>query len=256
MRSIPIFLIIGVLILNACASRQIQQPSSLSLASPLAEVVKIGGEPSCFFSYLMDGKKYDLISFTNSPSLGVFEEGRLYAVIPKTEKAHFDQILAEGMKQEELPLEKSLDSIHWWVKDLNHKQCELESYSSSLAETAGSAVVFAAGLPIFFPFLITGAMDHAVTTKSRTLAQRLNESLANSDSSFSGFLSQLPKPSSQISNESYCVSFYDPIKSFWAPGDYYYIVGSSEGKVTWVAYNSFQILQKLVAYEKTKSPAH
>jgi hypothetical protein len=250
------FLMTGILFLNACASRQIQQPSSPPLASSLSEVVKIGGDPSCFFSFLMDGKKYDLISFANSPSLGVFEDGRLYAVIPKTEKAHLDQLLAGGMKQEKLPLEKCLNSIHSWVKDLNHNQRELEKYSFSLPETSGSAVVLAAGLPILFPFAVAGAMDYAVKTKTRTLAQKLNESLANSDSSFGGFISQLPKPSSQISNESYCVGFYDPIKSFWAQGEYYYIVGSSDGKVTWVAYNSSQILQKFVAYEKTKQPAH
>ncbi|MBP1709395.1 MAG: hypothetical protein H6Q46_379, partial [Deltaproteobacteria bacterium] len=48
----------------------------------------------------------------------------------------------------------------------------------------------------------------------------------------------------------------DPIKSFWAQGEYYYIVGSSDGKVTWVAYNSSQILQKFVAYEKANPSAH
>jgi hypothetical protein len=253
------FLITGILFLNACASRQIQQPSPPHLASPLSDVAKTGGDMSCSFSYLMEGKKYDFISFEKSPSMVVFEDGGLYAVIPKTEKAHLDQLLAEGMKQEELPLEKSLDSIHSWVKEkkeLNHNRCELENYSSSFADTAGASVIMAAGLPILFPFIAVGAMGDALTTKQRALAQMLNDSLANSDTSFSGFISQLPKPSSQISKGSYWVSFYDPIKSFWTQGDYYYIVGSCDGKVTWIAYNSFQILQKFVTYEKAKPPAH
>ena len=253
-----LFLMTGILILNACASQQIQQPPLLHLASPLSDVAKTGRDRSCSFSYFMERKKYDFISFEKSPSMVVFEDGGLYAVIPKTEKAHLDQLLAEGMKQEELPLEKSLDSIHSWIKEkkeLNHNRCELENYLSSFAETAGSSVVFVAGLPILFPFLAVGAMGDALTTKQQALAQTLNDSLANSDISFSGFISQLPKPSSQISKGSYCVSFYDPIKSFWTQGDYY-IVGSCDGKVTWVAYNAFQILQKLVAYEKANAPAH
>jgi hypothetical protein len=215
---------------------------------------------SCSFSYLMEGKKYDLISFANSPSLVVFEDGGLYAVISKTEKAHLDLLFAEGMKQEELPLEKSLDSIHSWVKgkgDLNHNQCVLEGYSSSLAESAAASVVFVAGSPILLPFVVVGAMGDTLTTKQRALGQILNESLANSDASFRGFLSQLPEPSSQISKGSYSVSFYNPVQSFWVhPSEYVYIVGSCDGKVTWVAFNSFQILHKFVAYEKAKPPAH
>ncbi|HJX30915.1 MAG TPA: hypothetical protein VJ624_03575, partial [Thermodesulfobacteriota bacterium] len=254
------FLMTGVLILNACASRQIQQPPLLHLASPLSDVAKTGGDMSCSFSYLMEGKKYDLISFANSPSLVVFEDGGLYAVIPKTEKVLLDQLFTEGMRQEELPLEKCLDSIHSWVKkkkDLNHNRCELENYSSSFAETAGASVIMAAGLPILFPFIAVGAMGDALTTKQQALAKTLNDSLANSDASFSGFLSQLPKPSSQISKGSYSVSFYNPVQSFWThPSEYVYIVGSCDGKVTWVAFNSFQILQKFVAYEKAKLSAH
>jgi hypothetical protein len=126
MKSMLMFLMTGVLFLNACVSGQIQQPSPLHITSPLSDVVKIGGDPSCSFSYLMDEKKYDLISFANSPSLVVFENGRLYAVIPQTEKKELEPLFTEGMKQEELPLEKSLDSIHSWVKEkkeLNHNRC-------------------------------------------------------------------------------------------------------------------------------------
>ena len=81
------------------------------------------------------------------------------------------------------------------------------------------------GLPILLPYAVVGAMGASLTTKQGTLAQMLNESLANSDTSFSGFISLLPKPSSQTSKGSYCVNFYDPIKSFWVKRDYYYIVG-------------------------------
>jgi hypothetical protein len=260
MKSMLLFLMTGVLFLNACASRQVQQPPLLHLASPLSDVAKIGGDMSCSFSYLMEGKKYDLISFAKSSSLVVFEDGGLYAVISKTEKFHLEQVVAEGMKQEELPLEKSLNSIHLWVKEkkeLNHNRCDLESFSSSVAETAGASVVFAAGLPILFPFIAVGAMGDALTTKQQALAKTLNDSLANSDASFSGFLSQFPKPSSQISKGSYSVSFYNPVQSFWIhPSEYVYIVGSCDGKVTWVAFNSFQILQKFVAYEKANPSAH
>lgn len=260
MKSMLMFLMTGVLILNACASGRIQQPPLLHIASTLSDVVKIGGDPSCSFSYLMDGKKYDLISFARSPSLVVFENGGLYAVIPKTEKAHLEQLFAEGMKQEKLPLEKSLDSVHSWIKEkreLNHNRCELENYSSSLAESAAASVVFVAGSPILLPFVVVGAMGDTLTTKQQAFAQTLNESLANSDSSFSGFILQLPKPSSQISKGSYSVCFYNPVQSFWLPpGDYVYIVGSCDGKVLWVAYNSFQILQKFVAYEKANPSAH
>ena len=260
MKRMLLFLMTGVLILNACASRQVQQPPLLHLTSPLSDVAKIGGDMSCSFSYLMEGKKYDLISFANTPSFVVFEDGGLYAVIPKTEKALLDQLFADGMKQEELPLEKSLDSIHSWVKEkreLNHNRCDLESYSSSFADTAGASVIMAAGLPILFPFIAVGAMGDALTTKQQALAQMLNESLANSDTSFGGFISQLPKPSSQISKGSYSVSFYNPVQSFWIhPSEYVYIVGSCDGKVTWVAFNSFQILHKFVAYEKANPSPH
>jgi hypothetical protein len=81
------------------------------------------------------------------------------------------------------------------------------------------------GLPILLPYAVVVAMGASLTTKQRTLAQMLNESLANSDTSFSGFISLLPKPSAQISKGSYCVSFYDPIKSFWVQRDYYYNCG-------------------------------
>ncbi|MBU4002709.1 MAG: hypothetical protein KKB94_10365 [Proteobacteria bacterium] len=247
-----------VLLLAACGSGQVKHPPLESL-STVQNVAKNYGPPSCFFSYVADAAKYDLISFKDSPSVVVFENGALYTIMPSVSKplSEFDQILKMSMEKEELPMENGLGVIHAWIKEnrvKSDKPLKLDDFSMNALDNAGAAAVMAVGLPVWFPFAAVGGLDHVLSRKEQDKALQVNQSLMETGRSYETFLSLLSDPDLTLSKPSYSVKMFILDKSFFSQGQFIYIVGSREGKVQWVSYNDGQIKTKTFQYNK-KIPA-
>jgi hypothetical protein len=251
---------IGIMILQACASLPDDQGNQFKVKSgtTVLDIENKFGESSCHFSYFMDGKKYDFVEFAQSPSLAVFEDNRLYTVILRGQRSNLDKLFIESMGKDDLPLEKGLCPIHSWVReyrDMTGIRLDLEEGDDLLAEAQKEPVLFAAlivvgtaTLPIWGSFVIVGEMARALSKKEYRMSRSVNESLIRSDSSYSDFTSWLSQPDISLKNELYSVRLYTVAKSFFTPHDFIYTVGFVDGKVVWVAYNSWTIQHDLISY--------
>ena len=119
MKRLIMYVMIGIMILQACASLPDDQGNQFKVKSgtTVLDIENKFGESSCHFSYFMDGKKYDFVEFAQSPSLAVFEDNRLYTVILRGQRSNLDKLFIESMGKDDLPLEKGLCPIHSWVRE-------------------------------------------------------------------------------------------------------------------------------------------
>jgi hypothetical protein len=238
--------------ISACGSGPVKH----SPLEPATTVQGLGiqyGKPACFFSYVMDEAKYDLVTYQDSPSVVVFENGVLYTVIPSESKplSEFDRILIKSMEKEDLPLENGLEGIHAWVKgnkEKNAQPIKLDGHSMNALDSAGATAVMAAGLPIWFPFAVVGGMEHILTRQDREKAMGVNQSLLESSMAYEAFLSKLSNPDMEVAKKSYGVKMFILDKSFFSSGSFIYMAGYENSAIRWVSFNHFHMKTKIFEY--------
>jgi len=250
----PICLLAAACLFGACAAKQTPEQLQLAPGTRWQEVVKVAGASTGKFSYVMNGRKYDLVGFKKLESPLVFEDLRLFATVSEDGMYEWNHCLTEALKSGELPFENGLGPIHSWVMEQRRLSQSRQGKPaaadpskpvSDIAQGMAGAVILA---PIS-PFILAGGLVeggvYAVSGSDRQRAQQVNDALVGADGSYAAFLSQFAKPGFETSKGTYRVSeYYATQDSFLNSRDYFYDVGTRKGKVLWVAYQSYEIRQK------------
>ena len=247
----------GTVLLGGCASPQVTQPVTLPPGTRLHDVAKAAGQATGAFSYLKNGRKYDLVNFANGSSTAVFEDSRLVALASREAMTDWDKRVAQCLQRGDLPFENGMEPLHAWVLEQrkSHQQHDKSragngsSTAGSIAEGAAAVVILSPLAPFFLAGAVCGGTEYAMTGKDRRQARVVNDALLGSGVSYNTFLAQLPKPDLQVSNGPCQVREYRATKgSFFTWNDYVYDVGFTNGKVLWVAHNSPAISQQAYKY--------
>ena len=249
-------LLAGVGLLNHCAS---PQPVTLPPGTHWRDVAKVAGQPTATFSYRINGRKVDLVTFDKASSPVVFEDSRLVAVVAPTAMAEWDRRVTQCLQPGRMPFEAGVGPLHSWVTEQRlrrHPHAAAEPLDAGdVAEAAAAAVILAPISPILLSAGVVGASEHAMTGKNRQRAQMVNEALLNAGVSYRGFLAQFAKPDLEISNGSYRVSeYYATPGAFFTGLDFYYDVGIQNGNVQWVAYEAAPVRLHTYHYWKAHRP--
>jgi hypothetical protein len=232
-----------VILLANCSAPGPQGQIPLKAGTPWREVAKAGGKPTVRFSYVTGGRKYDLASLQNSPNPVVFENSRLFAVLPTHAIAEFDRRMSEHLKTVELPLENGVGGFHSWILSQRAAMPKPAETSATAAAEIGQAAAAAAILAPISPILLAGGASamaqHAVTGKDRFRADAANEALLSSDSSYGSFLGRFGRSDFRTEKKSYQIREYLATQgSFFTGGDFFYDVGFRNGEPIWVTYRN------------------
>ncbi|MCX6866122.1 MAG: hypothetical protein NTV46_07865 [Verrucomicrobia bacterium] len=249
-------LLVGVGLLNHCAS---PQPVTLPAGTHWRDVAKVAGQPTATFSYRINGRKVDLVTFDKASSPVVFEDSRLVAVVAPTAMAEWDRRVTQCLQPGRMPFEAGVGPLHSWVTGQRQRRQPLAAAghldAGDVAEAAAAAVILAPISPILLSAGVVGASEHAMTGKNRRRAQTVNEALLNAGVSYRGFLNQFTKPDLEISKGSYRVSeYYATPGALFTGLDFYYDVGIQNGNVQWVAYEAAPVRHHTYLYWKAHCP--
>ena len=248
-----VLVLAGALLLGSCATSRRDAQIALSPGAPWHEVVKTGGKPTVIFSYVTGGRKYDLATLENSASPVVFENSRLFAVLPPEAITEFDRRIAEHLKTVELPFEKGVGEFHAWVLVRRAASAKPTRPAPTTAGDVAEAAATGAILTPIAPFLLAGgvcyATEYAMTGGDRTRAQQVNEGLLASGPSYTTFLSQFAKYDFHTAQGSYQIREYLATGgAFFTGRDFYYEVGLRNGKPLWVTYRNNAVRSHAVRY--------
>jgi hypothetical protein len=251
-----LMLLVGVGLLNHCAT---QQPVTLPAGTHWRDVAKVAGQPTVTFSYRINGRKVDLVTFDKASSPVVFEDSRLVAVVAPTAMSEWHKRVTQCLQPGKMPFETGVGPLHSWVTEQRQRQqphAVAEPLDAGdVGEAAVAAVILAPISPILLSAGVVGASVHAMTVNNRRRAQVVNEALLNAGASYRGFLTQFAKPDLEISKGSYRVSEYYATPGAFLTGlDFYYDVGTQNGNVQWVAYETVPVRHHTYLYWKAHHP--
>jgi hypothetical protein len=241
------------MLLGNCAAPKPDGQVSLKPGTPWREVTKAGGKPTVRFSYVTGGRKYDLASLQASPTPVLFENSRLFAVLPPDAITEFDRRINEHLKTVELPLENGVGGFHSWLISYRGTMPKPEEPSATTAGDIGEAATAAVILAPISPILLAGGAcaiaEHAMTGKDRAKADVVNEALLSSGPSYGSFLSQFGKYDFHTEKGSYQIREYLATQgAFFTGGDFFYDVGFRNGKPIWVTYRNDAVRFHAVRY--------
>lgn len=248
-----IAILVVVILLENCASPEAHSQITLKKGVSWQQVVKVSGKPTVNFSYVVDGKKYDLVSFEESPNPIVFENTRLFKVLPPDAATEFDRKIAEHVKTVDLPFENGVGAIHAWILDKNHefsKPAKQDPITAGdIAEAATTGVILAPIAPILLAGGVCSVAQNAMTGGERTRAQQVNESLLSSGPTYETFLKQFDHFDFHTANRTYQIREYLATDgAFFTGRDFFYEVGFRNDKPFWVAYKNDAVRFHAVRY--------
>jgi hypothetical protein len=239
--------------LGNCAAPKPDGQISLKAGTPWREVAKAGGKPTVRVSYVTGGRKYDLASLQDSPNPVLFENSRLFAVLPPDAITEFDRRMNEHLKTVELPLEKGVGGFHSWFLSHRGAMPKPEEATATTAGDVGEAAAAAVILAPISPILLAGGVcaiaQHAMTGKDRTRADAVNEALLLSGPSYGNFLGQFRRYDFHTEKGTYQIREYLATDgAFFTGGDFFYEVGFRNGKPVWVTYRNDAVRFHAVRY--------
>lgn len=193
------------------------------------------------FSYVQNGRKYDLAPMENSPNPVLFENSRLFAVLPPNTMTEFDRRIGEHLKTVELPFENGVGEFHSWLMDLRMTDPESSTSPATsagdLGESAASAVILAPIAPILLAGGICAGTEHAMTGGERARAKSVNEALIAAGPSYGSFLSQFERFDFHTEKGSYQIREHLATDgAFFTGRDFLYDVGFRQGRPVWLTY--------------------
>jgi hypothetical protein len=247
-----ISLLAGLWLLSSCAT----EPIELARGTHWRDAAKVAGQPTTKFSYQMNGRKYDRVTFAKMDRFPVvLENGRVFSVDFSDFNwyRHFSECMTAG----ELPFDNGLGPLHSLVEEQG-KRFQREGWPPEPEHhmTAGAvalAPLALAGAPLAVPVIAIALLVplpvYAATGASRRRAQDVNNALLDSDVSYANFIEMLGKLESKTSKGSYSANIYWATEGI-TQTDYSYQVGIKNGKVVWVAYQGNDIIAKIYEYRK------
>jgi hypothetical protein len=246
--------LVAVVCLGGCAPTEPSQPLTVKPGTGWREVAEAGGAATVKFSYLTNGRKYDLATLKNSPNPVVFENSRLFAILPPDGISGWERLVEEHLKTVDLPFESGVGPFHSWLlaqgRIRQGKSKPQESITAGdVAEGAVAAVILAPVAPILLAGGVAGASEYAMTGGDRQRAQAVNEALLDSTGSYGGFLKQFDKSDFQTAKGNYEIREYLATRgAFFTGRDYYYEVGFRDGKPVWASYRNETVRLHTVRY--------
>jgi hypothetical protein len=243
----------GAVALCSCATPRPSEQITLKPGTSWKEVAGAGGTPTVCFSYLTGGRKYDLATLPQSPNPVLFENARLFAVLPPETMRDFDTRVAEHLKTVELPFEHGVGGFHTWLlaqRSVPPKPAEKPSGTAGdVAEAAAAGVILAPIAPILLAGGVCAITEHAMTGKDRTRAAAVNETLLSSGPSYGNFLGQFRRYDFHTEKGTYQIREYLATDgAFFTGGDFFYEVGLRNGKPLWVTYRNDAVRFHAVRY--------
>lgn len=246
-------LLAGAVLLCHCAAPRSTCQALLKPGTPWREVAKTGGAPTVKFSYVWGGRKYDLAVLENSPNPVVFENSRLFAVLPSDAITGFDRRIDGHLKTVDLPFEKGVGEIHSWM--LARRAASAQPVNPATTTAGDVAQATAAGLILtpIAPILLAGgvchATEYAMTGGERGRGRAVNEALLSSGPSYGSFLSQFGRFDFHAEKGTYQIREYLATDgAFFTGRDYFYEVGCRNGKPLWVTYRNDAVRLHAVRY--------
>lgn len=239
---------------GACAPTESSRQLSLERGTPWREVTATGGAATVRFSYLMNGRKYDLATLKDSPNPVLFENARLMAVLPPDAMSGWERMVEEHLKTVDLPFENGVGSFHSWLLAQGRSRRGMPippgpSTPGDVAEAAVEGVILVPIAPILLAGGVAVASEHAMTGGDRRKAQTVNESLLATSGSYRSFLGQFDKSDFQTARGNYQIREYLATRgAFFTGGEYFYEVGFRDGKPLWVAYQNAPVRLHCVRY--------
>lgn len=244
------------ILLGNCASPETKVPISLKQGAPWREVAQAGGNPTVKFSYVAAGRKYDLVSLENSPNPVVFQNSRLFKVLPPDAITEFDRKIAEHLKTVELPFENGVGAFHSWILAKGSERPKTVKQdpvtAGDIAEAATAGVILSPIAPILLAGGACSAAEYAMTGGERTKARLVNEALLSSGPSYGTFLNQFGKFDFHTAKGPYQIREYLATGgAFFTGRDFFYEVGFRNGKPVWVIYKNDAVRLHAVRYWST-----
>jgi hypothetical protein len=237
-----IFLAAAMLLVSCAAPKPCGQ-IALKPGTPWREVAKAGGPATVKFSYLTGDRKYDLATLENSPNPVLFENSRLFAVLPPDTMSEFDHRVGEHLKTVELPFENGVGAFHSWLLAKSKTVPKPAESSSVTAGDVGEAVAAGAILTPIAPILLAGGVcyvtEHALTGNDRARAQAVNEALLAAGPSYGTFISQFRRFDFHTEKGGYQIREYLATDgAFFTGRDFFYDMGLRGGRPVWVTYKN------------------
>ncbi len=239
--------------LGSCASPETTLPVSLKQGTHWREVVRTGGAPVVRFSYINDGRKYDIAALEHSPNPVVFENSLLLAVLPPESMTDLDRKIEQHLEHAELPFENGTGMIHSWVLARRTERPVAANPDpatpGSVAGAAAAGVILAPIAPILLAGGVCYAAEYAMTGGDRSRAREINEALLASGPSYQPFLAWFKGHDFHTEKGNYQIREYLATGGALFTGrDYFYEVGLRNGKVRWVAYKNNSVRSGAVRY--------
>jgi hypothetical protein len=246
---------VSFLLLAGCGAPLVKEPLTLAAGASPGEAVKSGGAATVWFSYLRSGRKYDLATLDHATQPVVFENGRLFAVLPAGAISDWERMIEEHVKSVELPFENGIEFCHAWVlKQRQVKGGDPAAADDTILQAAAQAVILAPIAPILVAGGICAGAEYAMTGGDRAKEQRLNQSLLAADPSYREFLAQAGAVDFHTTRGTYEIREYLATKgSFFTGGKYFYEVGVNRGRPVWVTYQNSPVRFRAVEFDHGKS---
>lgn len=243
----------AALLLGSCTAPKPCGQITLKPGAPWREVAKAGGPATVKFSYLTSGRKYDLATLKDSPNPVLFENSRLFAVLPPDTMTEFDRRIEGHLKTVELPFENGVGAFHSWLLSKSKTVPKPAEPSSVTPGEVGEAVVAGAVLTPIAPILLAGGVcsvaEHAMTGNDRTRAQAVNETLLAAGTSYGTFISQFRRFDFHTEKGGYQIREYLATDgAFFTGRDFFYEAGFRDGRPVWVTYKNDAVRFHAVRY--------
>ncbi|MBN8459305.1 MAG: hypothetical protein J0M04_15855 [Verrucomicrobia bacterium] len=246
---------ISFLLLAGCGLTTTKAPMTLAAGATADEAVKSGGAATVRFSYVRGGRKYDLATLDQATQPVVFENGRLFAMLPAGAINDWERMVENHVKSVDLPFEHGVEFCHAWVLEQRRSGIgATPAAEGNLAEAAASAVILAPIAPVLVAGGICAGAEYAMTGDDRARARQLNGYLLASGTSYREFLAHAGAVDFRTAKGPYEIREYLATKgSFFTGGTYYYEVGFDHGRPMWVTYQNSPVRFRAVNYASGKN---
>lgn len=249
-RWLPKLGVVSLLLLAGCGLTTSKAPIELAAGASADQAVKSGGAATVRFSYVRGGRKYDLVTLDHATQPVVFENGRVFAMLPADAIADWERMVESHVNSVDLPFEHGVEFCHTWVLQQRRSGVgTAEAAEGNLAEAAASAVILAPIAPVLVAGGICAGAEYAMTGDDRARAKQLNGHLLASGPSYREFLAHAGSVDFRAAKGPYEIREYLATKgSFFTGGTYFYEVGFDHGRPVWVIYQNSPVRFRAVNY--------
>lgn len=246
--------LVSILLLAGCGLTTSKAPIELAAGASAEQAVKSGGAATVRFSYVRGGRKYDLVTLDHATQPVVFENGRVFAMLPAGAIADWERMVENHVNSVDLPFEHGVEFCHTWVLQQRRSGTgTAPSAEGNPAEAAASAVILAPIAPVLVAGGICAGAEYAMTGDDRARARQLNGYLLASGPSYREFLAHAGAVDFRATKGPYEIREYLATKgSFFTGGTYYYEVGFDHGRPVWVTYQNSPVRFRAVNYASGK----